>query len=70
MTTVISSIMKQAHYLSNLSLLAIALFVSLSTSFSKQRPNIIFILVDDMCFSDQLFLESFTEGEHDGRDNR
>jgi|TARA_S200000501_G_scaffold21862_1_gene19147 hypothetical protein len=62
--------MNQAHLPSKISILAIALFVSLSTAFSKQRPNIIFILMDDMGFSDQLFLESVTEGEHGGRDNR
>ena len=44
--------MNQAHLPSKISLLVIALFVSLSTAFSKQRPNIIFILVDDMGFSD------------------
>jgi len=44
--------MKQGHLPSKISLLVIALFVSLSTAFSKQRPNIIFILVDDMGFSD------------------
>ena len=44
--------MKQAYLPSKISLLAVALFVSLSTGFSKQRPNIIFILVDDMGFSD------------------
>ena len=44
--------MKQAHLPSKISLLVIALFVSLSTAFSKQRPNIIFILVDDMGYSD------------------
>ena len=49
---VISSIMNQAHLLSKISLLAFALLVSLSSAFSKQRPNIIFILVDDMGFSD------------------
>ena len=44
--------MKQAHLPSKISLLVIALFVSLSTAFSEQRPNIVFILVDDMGFSD------------------
>tara|TARA_B100001027_G_scaffold100230_1_gene68837 strand:- start:133 stop:321 length:189 start_codon:yes stop_codon:yes gene_type:complete len=62
--------MNQAHLLSKISLLAVGVFVSLSTAFSKQRPNIIFILLDDMGFSDQLFLESVTEGEHGGIDNR
>ena len=44
--------MKQGHLPPKISLLVIALFVFLSTAFSKQRPNIIFILVDDMGFSD------------------
>ena len=62
--------MNERQLLSKISLLAVGVFVSLSTAFSKQSPNIIFILVDDMGFSDQLFLESVTEGEHGGRDNR
>ena len=44
--------MKQAHLLSKISLLAFAVFVFLTTGFSKQRPNIVFIVVDDMGFSD------------------
>jgi hypothetical protein len=44
--------MKQAHLISKISLLVIALFASLSTAFSEQHPNIVFILVDDMGFSD------------------
>ena len=34
------------------------------------RTNVLLIVADDMGFSDQLFLESVTEGEHGGRDNR
>jgi arylsulfatase len=52
MNTEISYIINQAHLLSKISLLVFALFVSLSTAFSEQRPNIVFILVDDMGFSD------------------
>jgi hypothetical protein len=52
MNTEISSIINQAHLPSKISLLVFALFVSLSSAFSKQRPNIVFILVDDMGFSD------------------
>ena len=62
--------MNEGQLLSKISLLAFVLFVSLSTAYSKQRPNIIFILLDDMGFSDQLFLESVTESELGGRDNR
>ena len=62
--------MNEGQLLSKISLLAVGVFVSLSTAFSKQRPNIIFILLDDIGFSDQLFMESVTEGEHGGRDNR
>ena len=44
--------MKRQHLLPKASLIAIALLASVATAFSNQRPNIIFILVDDMGYSD------------------